>query len=77
MLMVAGDPSSWRRCVGRWIQSAPHVGLTETTPFEADFIRMHGITRPGPEDLAGSPERVLEWLCASGYKDSFGVIVSH
>lgn len=43
-----------------------YVGLTETTPFETGFIREHGIARLGPEDLAGSPDKVLEWLRASG-----------
>ena len=43
-----------------------YVGLTETTPFETSFIQEHGIARLSPEDLAGSPERVLEWLRASG-----------
>lgn len=43
-----------------------YVGPSETSPVETDFIREHGIARLSPEDLAGSPERVLEWLRASG-----------
>jgi arginase len=45
-----------------------YVGLTETTPFETDFIREHHIARLSPEDLAGSPDKVLDWLRASGAK---------
>jgi arginase len=43
-----------------------YVGLTETSPVETDLIQEHGIARLSPEDLAGSSERVLEWLRASG-----------
>lgn len=45
-----------------------YVGLTETTPFETDFIPKHGLARLSSEDLAGSAEPVLEWLRASGAK---------
>ncbi|MDK1386855.1 arginase family protein [Sinorhizobium sp. 8-89] len=45
-----------------------YVGLTETTPFETDFIAKHGMARLSPEDLAGSAEPVLAWLRASGAK---------
>lgn len=45
-----------------------YIGLTETTPFETDFISKHGLARLSPEDLAGSAEPVLEWLRASGAK---------
>ncbi|MCP8897444.1 arginase family protein [Shinella daejeonensis] len=43
-----------------------YVGLTETTPYETGFIEKHGIARLSPEELAGSPDKVLEWVRASG-----------
>lgn len=43
-----------------------YVGLTETTPFETGFVEKHGLARLGPEDLAGSPAKVLEWVRSSG-----------
>lgn len=43
-----------------------YVGLTETMPFETDFIARHGIAHLGPEALASSIEPVLDWLRASG-----------
>jgi arginase len=49
-------------------QQILYVGLTETSPFETDFIRDHGIARLSPNDLAGSPNKVLEWVRASGVK---------
>lgn len=45
-----------------------YVGLTETTPFETGFVEKHGMARLSPEDLAGSPEKVLEWVRAGGAK---------
>lgn len=42
------------------------VGLSETSDYESAFIERHGMTRLAPEDVAGSPERVLHWLRASG-----------
>jgi arginase len=66
-LMGEGDPA-FVAAVRRPVDSKRvlYVGLTETTPFETDFIQEHGIAHLSPEDLAGSPERVLEWLRASG-----------
>jgi arginase len=43
-----------------------YVGLTETSAFETGFIRERGIARLSPEDLAGSPAKVLDWLRGSG-----------
>lgn len=66
-LMGKGDDgfsARLRRPVGP--EQILYVGLTETTPFETGFIREHGIARLSPEDLAGSPDKVLEWLRASG-----------
>ncbi len=66
-LMGEGDPefvAAVRRPVDP--KRVLYVGLTETSPLETDFIQEHGIARLSPEDLAGSPERVLEWLRASG-----------
>jgi arginase len=67
MLLGEGDPA-FVATVGRPVeaQRVLYVGLTETSSFETDFIRKHGIARFSPEDLAGSPERVLQWLRASG-----------
>jgi arginase len=67
MLMGEGD-SDFVAAVRRPVdpKRVLYVGLTETTPFETDFIQEHEIARLSPEDLAGSPERVLAWLRASG-----------
>jgi arginase len=67
MLMGEGDPD-FVAAVPRTVdpKRVLFVGLTETTPFETDFIQERGIARLSPEDMAGSPERVLEWLRASG-----------
>lgn len=43
-----------------------YVGLTETTPYETDFIAKHGITRLSPEDLQNGDAPVTEWLKARG-----------
>ncbi|MCM2435418.1 arginase family protein [Agrobacterium rosae] len=43
-----------------------YVGLTETTPYETDFISRNGMTRLSPEDLDGSVQPVLDWLRRSG-----------
>jgi arginase len=43
-----------------------YIGLTETSDLESAFIREHGMTRLRPEDVTGSPERVVQWLRASG-----------
>ncbi|MGH7004852.1 MAG: arginase family protein, partial [Alphaproteobacteria bacterium] len=69
MLMGIGDPD-FVAAVPKPVQANRilHVGLTETTPFETEFIAQHGLARLGPEDLAGSAEPVLEWLRASGAK---------
>ncbi|MDK1373573.1 MULTISPECIES: arginase family protein [unclassified Sinorhizobium] len=69
MLMGIGDPD-FVAAVPKPAQARQilYVGLTETTPFETDFIAKHGVTRLSPEDLAGSPEPVLDWLRASGAK---------
>ncbi|GHE76642.1 arginase [Camelimonas fluminis] len=45
-----------------------YVGLTETTPYETGFVQKHGITRLSPEELAGSPAKVLEWVRSNGAK---------
>jgi arginase len=67
MLMGEGDPA-FVATVPRPVEPKRVliVGLSETSPFETDFIRKHGIARLSPEDLAGSPEPVLRWLRASG-----------
>jgi arginase len=69
MLMGEGD-KGLANAVRRPIEPRQilYVGLTETSPFETGFIRDHAITRLSPEDLAGSPAKVLEWLRASGAK---------
>ncbi|MBQ0820678.1 arginase family protein [Microvirga sp. HBU67558] len=66
-LMGEGDPE-FVAAVGRPLdpRRVLYVGLTEISPVETDFIREHGIVRLSPEDLAGSPERVLKWLHTSG-----------
>jgi arginase len=69
MLMGEGD-SDFVAAVTRPL--APHrilyVGLTETTPFETDFIEKHELAHLGPEELAASSEPVLDWLRATGAK---------
>jgi arginase len=69
MLMGEGD-KALSKALRRPIkpQQILYVGLTETSGFETDFIRDHGIARLGPEDVAGSPDKVLEWVRASGVK---------
>lgn len=47
-------------------QKVLYVGLTETTPFETGFVERHDLARLSPEDLAGSPAKVLEWVRSSG-----------
>ncbi|NTG08766.1 arginase family protein [Rhizobium rhizogenes] len=69
MLMGIGDPD-FVAAVPKPVQARQilYVGLTETTPFETDFISEHGLARLGPEDMSGSTERVMEWLRALGAK---------
>jgi arginase len=69
MLMGEGDKDI-SRALRRPIKPRQilYVGLTETSPFETRFIRNHGITRLSPEDVAGSPVKVLEWVRSSGAK---------
>lgn len=69
MLMGLGDPD-FVAAVPRPVKGSRvlYVGLTETTPYETDFIPKHGMTRLSPEDLAGSVEPALKWLRASGAK---------
>jgi arginase len=69
MLMGEGD-AGLSRALRRPIRPEQilYVGLAETSPFETGFIRDHGIARLSPEDLAGSPVKVLEWVRASGAK---------
>lgn len=45
-----------------------YVGLTETTPYETDFITKHGIARLSPEDLQNGVAPVTAWLKARGLK---------
>jgi len=47
-------------------QDVLFVGLTETTPYETDFIARHGIARLSPEQLAGTIQAVIDWVRASG-----------
>ncbi|MGH7118848.1 MAG: arginase family protein [Acetobacteraceae bacterium] len=67
MMMGEGD-EVFSRLLRRPIEPRQvlYVGLTETSPFETGFIRDHNIGRLSPEDLAGSPEKVLEWSRNSG-----------
>lgn len=67
MLMGQGD-AGFTDTVPRKVAPGQilYVGLTETTPFETDFIGGQGIARLSPEDLAGSSDRVLAWLRARG-----------
>lgn len=69
MLMGIGD-ADFVDAVPRPVKGSKvlYVGLTETTPYETDFIAKHGMTRLSPEELAGSAEPVLKWLRASGAK---------
>ncbi|KKX26247.1 arginase family protein [Rhizobium sp. LC145] len=69
MLMGIGDPD-FVAAVPKPVKGdrVLYVGLTETAPYETDFIPEHGMTRLSPEDLAGSAEPVLQWLRASGAK---------
>lgn len=69
MLMGDGDPG-FVSAVPRKIkpQDVLYVGLTDTTPFETDFIERHGIARLSPEDLAQSTQPVLDWVRVSGKK---------
>lgn len=45
-----------------------YVGLTETTPYETDFIARHGIARLSPEELRDGGAPVTEWLKSRGLK---------
>lgn len=67
MLMGEGD-DAFSKLLRRPIKPRQllYVGLTETSPFETGFIRDHHIVRLSPEDLAGSPDKVLAWLWNSG-----------
>jgi arginase len=67
MLMGEGD-SDFVAAVPRQIAARDIllVGLTETTPYETDFIARHGIARLSPEQLAGTVQPVIEWIRASG-----------
>lgn len=69
MLMGHGD-AEFVEAVPKPVKASNilYVGLTETTPFESEFISKHGIARLSPEDLIGSVEPVLNWLRASGAK---------
>ena len=62
MLMGEGD-SEFVAAVSRPLDRCHilYVGLTETTPFETDFIKKHGLAHLAPEELA-SPNPVLTWL---------------
>ncbi len=76
MLMGEGD-KGFSKALRRTIkpQQILYVGLAETSPFESAFIRDHGITRLSPKDLAGSPEKILEWVRASGRRWKDALIV--
>ena len=69
MLMGEGD-AAFVASVPRKVkpQDILYVGLSETTPFETDFIDSHGIASLRPEDLAVSAQPVLDWARASGKK---------
>lgn len=67
MLLGEGDPDFLAR-LRRPIdpKRVLHAGLGETSDFETDFLQRHGIRRLSPEDLAGSPRPVSDWLRATG-----------
>ncbi|MGC0054753.1 arginase family protein [Brucella pituitosa] len=69
MLMGIGD-AEFVEAVPKPVKASNilYVGLTETTPYESEFISKHGIARLSPEDLIGSAEPVLNWLRNSGAK---------
>jgi arginase len=67
LLVGEGDPglgAAVRRPVDP--KRVLHIGLSDVSDFERDFIDGHGMSRLRPEDVEGSPARVLEWLRASG-----------
>lgn len=69
MLMGEGD-EDFSKALRRPIKPRQilYVGLPETSPFETGFVRDHGIARLDPANLHGSPEKVLQWVRASGAK---------
>jgi arginase len=69
LLMGEGDPDLVET-VSKRLSSKDilYVGLTETTPREAEIINGHNISRLSPEALGGSSEKVLEWLRSRGAK---------
>ncbi|MFA5630816.1 MAG: arginase family protein [Porticoccaceae bacterium] len=67
MLMGKGD-ADFSKLVPRPVdpKQVLYVGLTETTPFETEFVQQHQIARLSPEQIAASPDAVLEWVRQSG-----------
>jgi arginase len=67
MLLGEGD-SDFVSAVARPLRpdQVLYVGLTETTPYETDFIERRGLAHIGPEALAESAEPVMQWLRATG-----------
>jgi arginase len=69
LLMGEGDPDLIES-VSKKLSAKDilYVGLTETTPREAEIINGYNISRLSPEALGGSSEKVLEWLRLRGAK---------
>lgn len=67
MLMGEGDPD-FSGLVRRPIrpQQVLYVGLTETTPYETQFLEQRQMQRLSPEQLAASPDAVASWLRQTG-----------
>ncbi|MDH1701057.1 arginase family protein [Comamonas terrigena] len=67
MLMGEGDPD-FGRLVKRPIrpQQVLYVGLTETTPYETEFLDQRQMQRLSPEQIAQYPDAVVSWLRHTG-----------
>lgn len=67
MLMDDGD-IEFSKLVRKPVKPAQvlYVGLTETTPFETEYLASHQMARLSPEQLTSSPNAVLEWVRQSG-----------
>ncbi len=67
MLMGDGD-IAFSKLVRKPVKPAQvlYIGLTETMPFETEYLANHQMARLSPEQLASTPNAVLEWIRQSG-----------